>query len=121
MASSTHLFAAALLLRCPRCGEGKMFRTFFDMNTTCPVCGLLFEKASGEMTGGMVINLVVTEVTAVVVGAYFALFTDVPLLPLLLVLGFFTIVFPIVFYRYSRGIWAAFLYVTGDNEEGDNA
>ncbi|GAB4208916.1 MAG: hypothetical protein OHK0022_39160 [Roseiflexaceae bacterium] len=108
-----------LLLRCPRCHQGRMFRSLFDMNTECPTCGLRFESASGEITGGMVINLVVTEVVAVVLGAYFALFTTAPLTPILLALGFFTIVFPILFYRCSRGIWAGFLYVTGDNSEGD--
>lgn len=108
-----------LLLRCPRCHKGRMFRSLFDMHPSCSVCGLPFETASGEITGGMVINLVVTEVVAVVAGGYFALFTTVALLPLLLTLGFFTIIFPILFYRCSRGIWAGFLYVTGDNAEGD--
>ena len=27
------------------------------------------------------------------------------------------ILFPIAFYRSSRGIWAGFLYITGDNNE----
>lgn len=108
-----------LLLRCPRCHKGRMFRSLFDMHQQCSVCGLPFETASGEITGGMAINLVVTEVVAVVAGGYFALFTTVPVLPLLLILGFFTIVCPILFYRFSRGIWAGFLYATGDNTEGD--
>ena len=28
--------------RCPRCGEGKLFRAFLKVDTNCPVCGLDF-------------------------------------------------------------------------------
>ena len=31
----------------------------------------------------------------------------------------FTVLFPIAFYRSSRGLWASFLYLTGDNTERD--
>jgi uncharacterized protein (DUF983 family) len=28
--------------RCPRCGEGKLFRAFLKVDSNCPVCGLDF-------------------------------------------------------------------------------
>lgn len=28
--------------RCPRCGEGKLFRAFLKVDNNCPVCGLDF-------------------------------------------------------------------------------
>jgi len=49
----------------------------------------------------------------------FGLNPSVPLGPLLIGLALFAILFPIAFYRSSRGIWAAFLYLTGDNQERD--
>ena len=45
--------------------------------------------------------------------------TSIPLLPLLLGLGMVTILFPVAFYRSSRGLWVGFLYLTGDNQEPD--
>ena len=107
-----------LLLRCPRCRRGRMFSGWFTMRRSCPVCRLPFERASGEITGGMAINVVVT-LFVVVVGSFFGLSPDVPLVPLLLGLGVFALVFPIAFYPVSRGLWAAVLYLTGDNTEGD--
>ena len=109
-----------LLLRCPRCHARGMFKTWFTMNRTCASCGLVFERASGEVTGGMGINFVLT-LFVVIVGSLFALDTTVPLVPLLVGLGLFTLLFPILFYPMSRGLWAGVLYITGDNTEGDSA
>jgi hypothetical protein len=89
------------------------------MNRTCPNCGLEFERASGEITGGMGINVVVT-LLVIIAGSLFALSPTTPLLPLLTGLFMFAVIFPIAFYRSSRGLWASLLYLTGDNREPDN-
>jgi len=34
------LARAALLCRCPRCGEGRIFTRLLSVRPTCPVCGL---------------------------------------------------------------------------------
>lgn len=107
-----------LILRCPRCQRGRMFRSWFTMHRACSNCGLEFERASGEVTGGMAINVVLT-LFVMIGGSLFALSPDVPLAPLLTGLGLFAVIFPIAFYPVSRGVWAAVLYVTGDNTEGD--
>lgn len=108
-----------LMLRCPRCHRGRMFGKGFQMNRTCPNCGLEFERASGEITGGMGINVVVTLIV-IIIGSLLALSPTTPLLPLLLGLFVFAVIFPIAFYRPSRGLWAGLLYITGDNREPDN-
>ena len=108
-----------LLLRCPRCHTGRMFAYGFTMNKVCPSCGLMFEKATGEITGGMGVNTVATLAVITVVALVLGLNPAVPLAPLLIGLALFAILFPIAFYRSSRGIWAGFLYMTGDNDERD--
>ena len=108
-----------LVLRCPRCHRGPMFERGFAMRQRCPACGLEFERAAGEITGGMGVNTVVTLVVITAASLVFGLNPAVPLGPLLVGLGLFAILFPIAFYRSSRGIWAAFLYMTGDNQERD--
>lgn len=108
-----------LLLRCPRCHTGRMFATFFTMRRQCPVCGLLFESSSGEITGGMGINISVTLLLVIIGAIVIGLDRSLPLLPLLGALLVFSIVFPILFYPSSRGMWAGILYLTGDNDEPD--
>ena len=108
-----------LRLRCPRCHIGRMFARGFTMNKVCPNCGLPFEKATGEITGGMGVNTVATLAVITLGSLVFGLNPAVPLGPLLIGLALFAILFPIAFYRSSRGIWAAFLYITGDNQERD--
>ncbi len=87
------------------------------MNKDCPNCGLPFERASGEITGGMAVNTVATLAVITICALVFGLNRSVPLAPLLIGLALFAILFPIAFYRSSRGLWAGFLYMTGDNTE----
>lgn len=108
-----------LLLRCPQCRRGRLFESAFRMRRECLVCGLPFERAAGETTGGMVINFVVTGVVVMVGSLYFGLFSSAPLGPVLVGLGLFAVVFPIVFYRCSRGLWVSILYLTAANAERD--
>jgi uncharacterized protein (DUF983 family) len=34
--------------RCPRCGEGALFHGWNKLNESCPVCGLLYERRTGD-------------------------------------------------------------------------
>jgi uncharacterized protein (DUF983 family) len=108
-----------LRLRCPRCERGRMFRSYFSMHATCPACGLAFERSSGEITGGMAINTVATLAIALTAGIIIGVSPSLPLAPALLSMVAVVIVFPIVFYPVSRGLWAAILFLTSDNAEPD--
>jgi uncharacterized protein (DUF983 family) len=37
--------------RCPRCGEGPLFRGWFAMRDICSDCGLIFEPTPGDTWG----------------------------------------------------------------------
>jgi uncharacterized protein (DUF983 family) len=110
---------AGLLLRCPRCHRGRMFESVFTMHRQCSRCGLRFERAAGEVTGGMAINFIVTGLVITIGSLYFGLFSRVPVATILIGFGLFAIIFPIVFYPVSRGLWASILYLTAANSEGD--
>jgi uncharacterized protein (DUF983 family) len=107
-----------LLLRCPRCPWGRMF-SGFRMHHTCPVCALEFERASGETTGGMGINVTATCVVESLAAVGLIAAPAVPVPVAVLVLVMVGTLFPIAFYRSSRGLWAAFLFLTGNNSEPD--
>ncbi|MEO1015056.1 MAG: DUF983 domain-containing protein [Pseudomonadota bacterium] len=38
-------YAAGLAGKCPRCGEGRLFKTFLGLHDRCAVCGLDYAKA----------------------------------------------------------------------------
>ena len=105
-------------LRCPRCHVGQMFRGF-QMYRLCPACDLQFETAAGEVTGGMGINIVVSGVFILAIAIGLLFFPAWPLWLAVGILAAFGVAFPIVFYPSSRGLWASFLYWSGNHAERD--
>ena len=41
---------------CPRCGQGKIFRSWGLMHHECPSCGLLYEEHEGDTWGFMYVS-----------------------------------------------------------------
>lgn len=90
------------------------------MRRSCPLCGLEFERSaagSPAACGHQHRRDAAEDRHRLLAGARRN--PNIPLGPLLLGLAAFAIVFPIAFYRSSRGLWASFLYLTGDNAEPD--
>ena len=50
------MLRSILLLRCPRCRQGKLFTGLLDMPERCPVCGLVYEREHGYFVGAMAIS-----------------------------------------------------------------
>src|SRR5690242_10256536 len=76
------LLTRALLLRCPRCGHGKLFRGVFAMNERCSYCGWVFEREEGYWTGAMAVNLTFSELLVAAFVIPLAA-SQTPLVPLL--------------------------------------
>jgi uncharacterized protein (DUF983 family) len=51
--SASIRLSAILKQRCPRCMQGKVFATLWDMESHCPVCHLEFEREPGYFLGAM--------------------------------------------------------------------
>lgn len=99
------LLIRGLLLRCPICGQGRLFRNVLSMNQSCSECGFRFARSPGYFLGSTYINYGVTALTTTV--AYVALYFGAgvekqTLLPSLLV---FCLIFPLVFFRFARSLW----------------
>jgi uncharacterized protein (DUF983 family) len=105
----------SLRLRCPRCGRAPLYRGWFTMNEVCPVCDLKFERAQGYWVGAIYVNYGVTTLLAVL--GYFLLWSRVGLstTALLAIVLPFCVVFPLWFFRYSRGLWLAIEYGLNPN------
>jgi len=97
--------------RCPRCGAGHLFFRWFRMAERCPRCGYRFQREEGFQLGAYVINFGVTEglVCLALLGYIFAAAAnpDVAVWPVAVGGIAAAVVTPIVFFPFSRTIWAA--------------
>ena len=95
----------SLRLRCPLCGQGRLFRGWFAMHETCSGCGLKYLREPGYFLGSIYINYIFTAilVTAGYFGMYFG--TDIDRDVILWVSAAFSVAFPACFFRYARSLW----------------
>jgi uncharacterized protein (DUF983 family) len=98
-------------LRCPRCGARSLFRTWLAMHEQCAVCGLRFEREQGYFMGAMYINYGVTVVLALLGSVALEAWTQPSLTSQLVLWVGFGTVFPVLFFRYARGVWLRFDYL----------
>lgn len=96
-------------MRCPVCGSGKLFRHWFEMTDRCPRCDLKFERIDGHMTGALGINTVVSIIVVLLVGVagFILTFPELPLAPLTGMAIGVAVIFPILFYPFSKTVWTA--------------
>jgi uncharacterized protein (DUF983 family) len=99
------LFSRALLLRCPVCGNGGIFRSWFKIKDRCPTCGFEFARGeSGYQLGSMALDLVIPLLIWIL--AFLAiLLATWPSPPWMLIQWgsvVFMIVFPLLFYPASH-------------------
>ena len=98
---------AALRLRCPACGQGRLFCGWFAMHPRCGECGLDFRREPGFYLGSIYLNY---GATALATGAVYCLLTLVghwspeTALTVCLVLA---VVLPVVLFRYARSFLLA--------------
>src|SRR5690348_13144551 len=51
----------SLRLRCPACGDGRIYRRLVRMRPGCSHCGLVYEREQGYFVGAIYINVIATE------------------------------------------------------------
>ena len=114
--------------RCPRCGAGGAFVTWFRLAERCPSCRLRFEREGDFFLGAYVVNLAFTEgLLAMLLFAYVLKAVDDPATsstPVLVVTVVLAVVAPVLFFPFSRTIWAAVDLATrpvGPDEASDPA
>jgi uncharacterized protein (DUF983 family) len=105
--------ARGLTNRCPNCGGRTLFKagTFFELNKTCPQCGLPIERDEGTFMGSMSLNFGVTLIgflTPLMLLTYYKVIGTTMAI-VLAGLGSFAV--PALFYRSSRSWWLMNYYV----------
>ena len=97
-------------LRCPRCGDGRLFheaRRWFSMHECCDGCGLKYERARGYFLGSAYINYAWTGLLLLLLypALHFGMeFSNRQLLfPLVAVF----VGGPVLMFRHARSVWLA--------------
>jgi ABC-2 type transport system ATP-binding protein len=94
-----------------------MFQGLFRMRPECPTCGLKFEREPGYFLGAIYINYAATVIC--MLAGFFALdyFVNLSLTYQIIVWSGFGVVFPMLFYRYSKSLWLCLDYLFSPVEE----
>lgn len=96
--------------RCPYCGSPGIFSGYFTLRERCPTCGVRFEREEGYFLGGYALNLVVAEFLALGLALFLIFRTALRHQDLLVqeavALGL-AVLFPVIFFPYSRSVWMA--------------
>lgn len=108
------ILGRAMRLRCPRCGKGALLKHGFTTHRECEVCSLRFEREEGYWIGAIYVNLISTQL--LIVGGLFLLMfaTDLTLWWQIGALASLAIIYPILFYPFSKSIWLGMDYFFTD-------
>ena len=95
---------------CPGCGSRGLFRRWFTLVERCPRCGLRFEREEGYWTGAMGANIIATELVfvALMILTFVLTWPEPPVREMIIGGVAFTLLFPMLFYPFSKTIWMAF-------------
>ena len=107
------LTGRALSLRCPRCGGGSVFRSWWALKPACPTCGFALDRGEPDFwIGGYAVNLVLAEliVTVIVIAVGIATWPDVPWRFIQYGGALMAVVFPLLCFPVSRVLWLAWDY-----------
>jgi len=121
------MLVRASVRHCPRCGSGKLFAGYFRLKDRCPRCDYLFAREEGFWLGAFVVNFVVAEgVIFILMFAFIFRLAATQgaeqdsMVPWLVVGVVLAIAAPVVFYPFSKTIWAAVdIFMQGAKPDSD--
>lgn len=100
-----------LRLACPRCGARGVFEARWRMRPACACCRLRFEREPGYFVGAIYLNYAAT-VAVVLPGFFIFEWVLAPSLAFqLLWWGAVAALLPILFFRFSKGLWLSLGYL----------
>jgi uncharacterized protein (DUF983 family) len=102
--------ARGLRRSCPICGYRRIFSTYFKLKESCPRCAYVFSREDGYWVGAIIMNTAVTEglFLLLFIVSIIAMAPDIDWLVLLAIGVATNLIFPVIFYPFSKTIWMAF-------------
>ena len=103
--------ARGFVRHCPKCGGGKLFRSWFKMHDACPTCGHCLNREEGFWLGAFAVNFAVMEAGMALVFALYIVMEAQdrhPSTTRWIIYGLVeAVVVPVLFYPFSKTVWAA--------------
>lgn len=99
--------ARALRRRCPYCGGGSVFQSYYTIKERCPSCNTLYAYEDGYFLGSYVINLVLPGVFALILVILLIPYTDLSVLQIQIIGVALAIGLPVSFYPFAALLWVA--------------
>lgn len=90
--------------RCPRCGQGALFRSLLKMNKSCETCDLSLEREAGYYSGAMYMSYFLSIFTLIPVWLLLV-FKGMPFIWSLVVVLILNVLMVPLLFRLSRSIW----------------
>ena len=103
------LVRRGLLRRCPLCGDGDVFRSWFEVRERCPRCNFPIRREEGHWLGAVGINMIVTLglLALTLLVGFVIMWEDRRALPIF-VAGFLVAgIVPVAFFGSSQTLWSA--------------
>ncbi|HEX8709194.1 MAG TPA: DUF983 domain-containing protein [Pyrinomonadaceae bacterium] len=111
MDEAKRVLARGMRLRCPACGETKLFQSFLKMRKACSYCGLVYEREQGFFIGAIYINVITTNILILAVYlASLAIFAGLRDSVYWVMMGV-GVVYPLLFFRWSRSLWLSLNFI----------
>jgi uncharacterized protein (DUF983 family) len=106
----------ALRLRCPSCGETKLFESFLKVRQGCDKCGMVFQQEQGYFIGAIYLNVGLTYFLILGTYAVSLIFWSTISNRAYVIMLVFAAVVPIAFFRWSRSLWLAVNFLVVKSE-----
>ena len=118
----SRLVRRGLRRRCPLCGGGDVFASFFQVRERCPRCNFPLQREEGHWLGAIGINTIVTLgvlfVTMLV--AFLLTIEERRAVRILVPCVVVAIVTPLAFFGSSHTLWSAIELAMNPLEPGDD-
>lgn len=107
--TTPRLLARGLRRRCPLCGGGNCFDTWFQVKERCPRCHFPIHREEGHWIGAIGMNTVVSlgAILVTLVGGFVIQGDQRRVAPMLIALVLVAIVVPLAFFGSSQTLWSA--------------
>lgn len=99
-------------LKCPRCGQGKMFRSYLKVADNCASCGLDLTPQRADDGPAYIVILIVAHLIGFALAPMFSLLGDEPAL-IAVVLSLVAIVLSLAMLPPVKGMFVALQWVKG--------
>lgn len=118
-ASPLVILLRGVFRRCPRCGQGRLFRSWWRVPKSCPRCGLVIERDENSFLGSLTINYAVTGIAFIALLVVWLVvdLPDVQVVPLVLASVFVCMFVPLVVFPFAKTTWAALDLLTRPPDE----